>query len=126
MQDRALEKRLAELLFQLTFGPTLLDRHAQVKRTLFRSLGLRQDDEIVGPWQLCHQRCHFLVLGVGLVELTHSKEISAGEAPQPWQCDGEMLRQVVYNSFAPLRGFELRADVLADLPVQTNEFPVDR
>jgi len=55
MQDGTLEKGLTELPFQFPLAPALLDGPAQVKLPFFRSLGLRQDDEIVGPGQFSHQ-----------------------------------------------------------------------
>ena len=45
---------------------------------------------------------------------------------QPRKRQRQMSRQLVDNAFAPFGGFELFADVFAHLPVQTDEFRIDR
>ena len=56
VQHGALEQGRLELALQLPFAPALLHRHAQVELTFLGPLALAQDDEVVGPGQLSHQR----------------------------------------------------------------------
>ena len=78
------------------------------------------------PRQLCHQWCHFLIGAVGLEKLPHPEQVSAREAALPGHRARQVLRQAVHHAFAPDSGRQLGADVLADAPVQTDEFAVDR
>lgn len=78
------------------------------------------------PWQLCHQRCHFLVPAVDLVELTHPKQIATREPALAWQLAREVLGQAVNHAFPPDRRLKLGTDVAPDFPVQGHQFGVDR
>jgi hypothetical protein len=51
-EHRAGKQPRCKLPLELTFGPPLGDRHADVELALFGSLGLGQDDEVMRPRQL--------------------------------------------------------------------------
>ena len=46
-------------------------RQAQIELAFFGTFGLGQDDQVVCPRQLCHQRCHLLVPAVALIAQMH-------------------------------------------------------
>jgi hypothetical protein len=48
------------------------------------------------------------------------------EAAYAGDCAAQVLGQAIDDAFSPLRSAQLAADVFADLPVQTDEFGVDR
>ena len=45
-----------ELTLKLALAPPSLDRREHVELALLRVLRLAEDDQVMGPWQLCHQR----------------------------------------------------------------------
>lgn len=80
---------------------------------------MAKNQEMVRPWNLSQQRRDFLVrAGIGLIELAHAKQIGPRKAPQAGLDAGDLRSQAVHDAGAPLGGFNLAADVLADLPVQ--------
>lgn len=80
----------------------------------------------MGPRQLSHQRCDFLVIAIGFVELPHAKEVGAREASQSRLRIGQVGRQLRDNSVAPLRSCKLAADVFPNLPIEVDQRRVDR
>jgi hypothetical protein len=98
-QHGLLESRQAKLPLEFALAPALLNGQTQVELAFFGTLGLGQDDRVMYPWQLCHQRCHFLVPAVDLVELTHPKEIAACEHALTRQHARQVPGQAVTDAF---------------------------
>jgi len=71
-----------------------------------------------GSRQLWHQWCDFLVADVGLVELSHSKQVGTSETAQSRFDSGDVLRQLFHYPVTPLSSFDLAADRCAYLPVE--------
>lgn len=80
----------------------------------------------MGPRQLSHQRCDFLVIAIGFVELPHAKTVGTREASQSRLCLGQVGRQLRDNPVAPLRSCKLAADVFTNLPIKIDQRRVDR
>ena len=124
-EHRPLKQRCLELPLQLALAPALLNRHFQVELALLGALGLPENDEVVGPRQLCHQRCHHFVAAVRLVKLPHPKQVASREPLQARLGAGQISGKLVHHPVAPLSRGDLAADVLADLPIQCNQLRVD-
>ena len=84
-------KSRVHLTLEFPLAPVLLRRKPQVELAFFRPLALTHDQQVVGPRQLPHQRCDFLVLPVDLVELAHPEQIRAREPAQPRVRSGELV-----------------------------------
>jgi len=102
VQHRTLEQGGLELAFKVTASPLLLNTHPQIKLTLLWPLALAQDDEVVGPGQLSHQRRDNVVALVGLVELPHAEKVAPGEAAQPGLALCDVGRQLRDHAITPL------------------------
>jgi hypothetical protein len=76
-----LEGGQPELPFQLTSAPTFLHGQTQIELALVWTLGLGQDDQVVRPGQLCHQRCHFLVAGIRSIGFSAASAASNTRSP---------------------------------------------
>src|SRR5690606_26875632 len=72
----------------------------RVQLTCLNRLRLAQDDEVVRPWQLSHQRRDFSVRAVRLVELPHPKEIRARVAAEPGVARREIGRELLDHAIA--------------------------
>jgi hypothetical protein len=62
---------------------------------------------------------------VRLVELLHSEKVACGKAAHSRLRPGDVGRQSRHHAISPLRGSDLAADVLANLPIEVDQRRVD-
>ena len=80
----------------------------------------------MSPWQLSHQWCDNWIVAIGLVKLPHSQQVATCKSLQPWLGAGKVGGELIDNTIAPLSSFDFPADGLANLPVEVNEFNINR
>jgi hypothetical protein len=59
-----------------------------VELPLFGAFALSKDDQMVGPRQLSHHWCDFLVPVIGSAELPHAEQVRSGATVQSRLCSG--------------------------------------
>ena len=81
-----------------------------VELPLFGAFALSKDDQMVGPRQLSHHWCDFLVPVIGSAELPHAEQVRSGATVQSRLCSGDTLQELLPDAVAPFRSFDLAAD----------------
>src|SRR6516165_12265552 len=96
-EHSTLEKCRIELTLKLAFAPPFLNRETQIELALFPTLTLSQDDEVMRPRQLSHQRRDNCVILIGLVELPHSEQVRPTETTDTRLGPGDILRESIHG-----------------------------
>ena len=86
------------MTLEFAFAPPFAQAETEVEFAFFRALAAAQDEQIVGPRQLSHQWCDFLVEMVDAVELPHPKQISPGEAFEVGMLPCEVTGKFIHNA----------------------------
>ena len=78
------------------------------------------------PNQLSHRLWdNWLGIVVGQEKSSHPVDIGSGESTQPWEGFLQVRTQTVDHRVAPAFGLLTADDLLANLPIQSEEFAID-
>lgn len=79
----------------------LAQTKAQVELAFLGPLAAGENEQIVGPGQLSHQRRDFFIVPVCLIELPHPKQAGAGEALDVRMLPGDVASQLIDDALTP-------------------------
>lgn len=106
LQNNALERCCSERSLEVTAGPLLPNRHAQVEPTLLRPFA----NGIVRLGQFSRQCRDNCVAPVSLGKLPHAEQVRTGEAAQPRLTQRNARLQLRDHAVAPFCSGDLAAD----------------
>ena len=115
-----------DLMHQHVAAPSMLNGRLGVPDAILGGGELFEDCEVVVPGNLCKHRLHKCLIRPRLGERPHIFQVARRESLHIGEGSLEVRRQAVDHFGAPAFPFLPVEDIAADLPVQQDQFPVDR
>ena len=107
-------------------APAVFERGAEIPFTRGTVLDSVENADIVAPGQFCNELLQNLRLGPSFGQGAHIAEIARAEALDAGKLVLQIVGQPVHNLAAPALAPESFADVLANRPIEQDQFMADR
>ena len=117
---------VVDLVNEDILGPAELAGHAQIEFPLQRVLAALQDGQVVAPADFSHQWCEFFESGVRLEKSLHPPEVGGRETAHAGKLRPQIGGELFHHRLAPTLNILPLHDHPADIPVQADQFLVDR
>lgn len=105
--------------------PTMLNGSTRICQPLGRILEALEQYQVMAPGQLCSSLLHNLDVGPSLGKGPHVFEVARRKTLQVRESRMQIVCQPIYHLRAPALVGLARENIAADLPVQSDQFPID-